>query len=1143
MTLFFFSFVVIISTAQNQYTPYDELPGIDKIYKPAYDKSFSGWKKMLYEYPINFIDIENDFNSYIIKNRGKKSAIIRYYKIWRKIIKTYSNSKGNIELPDIQKIRKEIYNAQLNAGKLVKSATIIRSNWTFLGPKETFWLNSKNSESDPFDQKQCPWQVNVYSFDVADSNEDILFCGTETKIVNKSIDKGLNWSQVGKNYLFSGAVSAVAIDSKNADIVYVSAGKQIHKTTNGGETWTPLLDLNGQFSSMRLRIDKTNTDIIIAASDNGFYISKNAGNTWNRRWTKPVWDIEFKPGDSSVIYGITKNSSGKFQIIISTDGGNSFNIDSNFPTTYTETSGGLLAVTPANPNVLYATMLAKENGDGVPFIMKGVASGGNFSWNETKKGKLGGGLGDFSNGQGYFDLVLEVSLTNENVVFWGTCVFWKSTDGGQNFSRIGGYGGIFPIHPDMQDIKITASGDTWVSTDGGMNYSTDFFALIENYSSRTKGIVGSGMWGFDQGWNEDITVGGRYHNGNTAIADFYGDKALRMGGAEAATGWVLKGKSRHVAYSDLGNGWILPKSVDGIVQGRFAFSKHPNMDEYGGRRSNVVQHPNYYNTIYIGFEDGIWISNDFGASFDMLFKFPGRVRFFQISHKNPNVLYADIVGSGLYRSEDGGKSWTLKPTLTDGRYGDSGWRGKLSFVISPYNENKIYVTLQAGTWSQYIGKVFWSGDGGSTWHDWTDGLNEYTKCLAIQPSIYEKDIVYLFTVPKNGQTAKVYSRFEQQPSWSNFDNNYPAQFSAIHALPFYRDAKLRVAGNAGILESPLTDTLFTPIVNQMIAKQYYDCMEDTLYFEDHSMVRHKDASWKWQITPEPTFINDTNIRNPKVVLGNPGDYDVTLSITQNGETYSKTISKMVSTTTCPSINDCSNPGTLNQEIWELIGTDSEETNGEDGKAINAFDGDPTTIWHTAWYYQSPDYPHEIKIDLGGEFAISGFNYLPRQNSANGRIKEYEFYISNDKTNWGTPVDEGTFESGSSIKRIRFSATSGKYIKLKSLSEQNGNNWASISEFNLLGCIGTKSNEFEINNISAYPIPATDRITINLPQFNSSKNWSFKIISSTGQIVQTNEFSSYNLEYTFKLNNIKSGLYFIKLRSEDATIYRIKFIKN
>lgn len=84
------------------------------------------------------------------------------------------------------------------------------------------------------------------------------------------------------------------------------------------------------------------------------------------------------------------------------------------------------------------------------------------------------------------------------------------------------------------------NGDVWVTTDGGVNYSTDQFVSLNQYTASVNGLVGSDFWGFDQGWNEDIVVGGRYHNGNTGMADFYGDKALRMGGAESPTGWVLQ---------------------------------------------------------------------------------------------------------------------------------------------------------------------------------------------------------------------------------------------------------------------------------------------------------------------------------------------------------------------------------------------------------------------------------------------------------------------------------------------------------------------------------------------------------------------------------------------------------------------------
>ncbi|NQU53173.1 MAG: discoidin domain-containing protein, partial [Bacteroidetes bacterium] len=260
----------------------------------------------------------------------------------------------------------------------------------------------------------------------------------------------------------------------------------------------------------------------------------------------------------------------------------------------------------------------------------------------------------------------------------------------------------------------------------------------------------------------------------------------------------------------------------------------------------------------------------------------------------------------------------------------------------------------------------------------------------------------------------------------------------------------------------------------------------------------------------------------------------------------KTISEMVSATTCPSVNDCNNPAELDKGDWTLIYTDSEEVIGEDGKAINAFDGDPDSFWHTEWYNNSPGQPHEIRIDLGKEYLLSSFIYLPRQSSANGRIKDYEFYVSNDKTNWGTVTEKGAFESGAGSKKVSIDATNGRYIKFKSLSEQNDNNFTTLAEFSVVGCIdnsNTANNQLGISNIKAYPIPAVDEITIDLPQNKNSEKWSYQIISSTGQIILSDTFYSDSSCYKFNLQKINAGLYFIQLKTGNSSTYRIKFIKN
>jgi len=1124
-----YSSLVVLSllVAQKAFTPYDDFPGMIKSYKPAYQDSYPDWGKMLYQYPVNYFEVVDLFEGSQDENH---KALVRYYKLWKRNMGSYVMDDGSIYLPDMEAYYKRQYQLQLEA-KNVGIDTKLESNWTFLGPKETFWLNESGSSTPPL---SCPWQVNVYSFDVSLSEPNILYCGTETGFVNKTIDNGENWQQMGANYVFGGGVTATLIHPANSQIVYVSAGNQIHKTIDGGLSWSPLLDAGNQFHADRLILDPQNPDKLVAAASNGIQISEDAGENWQRNWNTGTWDVAFQSGNSSRIYGITK-VGGQFAIVQSFDGGASFEIDENFPTDINEVSGGLLAVSPADPNSLLAVMLSSDN---MPYLYKKNIN--QESWSLLAEGNSS--QFPMNNGQGYFDLVLEISPIDADLFFAGTTTLFKTSNDGASFHAIGGYSGSFSIHPDIQDMKLLSDGNTWVATDGGITFTNDNFTSTNNYFSRTNGIVGSDMWGFHQGWNEDIVVGGRYHNGNTAIADFYGDKALRMGGAESPTGWMLQGKSRYAAFNDLGNGWILPQTAESQPEGRFIFSKYPNMDEYGGRRGNMVFHPNYYGHIILGEGDAIWKSIDMGVSYDMIHDFGERVRYLQISRHNPEVLYADVVNRGLYKSEDGGLTWELKPSLCNSEYGSSYWKGKLFFALSPYNEDHIYACLQNGTWTSDIGEIFYSTDGGDTWDDITYGLTEYTKNIVVQPDAEGNDLVYLFTNSRNGEASKVYLLDENAESWQLFNNNYPAGFSVNMAMAFFRDSKLRVGGNAGVWESPMAEQMFTPIVNPWVEKAFYDCMEDTLFFEDHSIVNHQGVSWHWEIIPAPIYMEDAHIRNPKVVLGNPGDYDVSLTLSIDGNEYSKEIQNMVSTTTCPSIYDCDNPAELPKNIWELVYVDSEEVNSP-GLAIMSFDDDFSTIWHTQWSTGSDPYPHEIQIDMGEVYSISKFVYFTRQDGQNGRIKEYELFISENLFDWGEAVSTGEFMNTAAPQTIVFDeAIKGQYFRLLALSEVNGNDWASAAEFDMVGCIygvGLEESKKELTRINAFPVPSSGLVSISLP---TTQKLNYTISSSSGKQMQ-NGLIPNDLEfYTFDISNISSGVYLISLQSEDGTVFRVKIIK-
>jgi hypothetical protein len=140
------------------------------------------------------------------------------------------------------------------------------------------------------------------------------------------------------------------------------------------------------------------------------------------------------------------------------------------------------------------------------------------------------------------------------------------------------------------------------------------------------------------------------------------------------------------------------------------------------------------------------------------------------------------------------------------------------------------------------------------------------------------------------------------------------------------------------------------------------------------------------------------------------------------------------------------PSLINRS--EVIKADSFAAGYEPEKAI---DDAKTTFWHTPWGQNSPQYPHEIQIDLKKTVKIKGFTYLPRQDMQNALIKDYEFYVSQDSTEWSEPVVKGTFSKNFKEKQILFNkAVSGRYIRLVALSPANpAENFAAVAELDII----------------------------------------------------------------------------------------------
>ena len=122
----------------------------------------------------------------------------------------------------------------------------------------------------------------------------------------------------------------------------------------------------------------------------------------------------------------------------------------------------------------------------------------------------------------------------------------------------------------------------------------------------------------------------------------------------------------------------------------------------------------------------------------------------------------------------------------------------------------------------------------------------------------------------------------------------------------------------------------------------------------------------------------------------------------------------------------------------------------------AYDGNPSTMWHSSW---DGDYPTVedglwITLDLGQEFTdISKITYLPRQNNdTNGTYTGYEVWVSSNGTDF-TKVAEGTWTADKTLKTATFPAVSARYVQLKATatkgnSDGEDNKYASAAEIQI-----------------------------------------------------------------------------------------------
>lgn len=856
---------------------------------------------------LDYNAMVDSFNVYLENTPGARyksrdtKQVVNHFRRFQQAYLPFVQANGIIKLPpaadyhaDMQRINREVRAARANKGRAAESPV---APWEVISPIVTYDYQHK---------KVSPAQANIQRFSASRSNPDVLYCGSETGLIFRSTDKGESWQPCNGGEWMSGEITTIDISYSNPNRVVAGAGGVYWLSDDAGESWRDITPTKSTYARSNVALFHPENDQIILAGDRAqLWRSTDGGQTWEWMLGGMVFDLKFSVQNPNVCYAAIEQDL-TIKLYKSTDGGASWTqlqldgqplISARIGLSEAPTGADYVYLWACRRN--YLSQPGPLYFSGPALLYKSTDGGKTFTVTDPVDQME---AVDKNGGQGYYDLVCTASATNPEHVLVGIIQLYRSTDGGKTLKNIGGYYGQFDLHCDMQCIQTNGAGDTWLSTDGGIIYSNDFFAA--DAQPKLNGLYASELWGFDQGWNEDVMVGGRNHNGNMSQLDRYNGVTLSMRGSERPTGYVFLSNPRKIAFSDIDN-VIMPDDWTDEFVPFLDYWTYPKESSQHGM--GLEFDPRYAKCFYIvqGTWDGdyktLWRTRDDGASFSTVYTFDDPINAVAVSRSNPDKIVVTTWGR-IYHSEDAGQTFEEYDIPEEMTHSIN-----YKLAIHPTDENQIWLSdgNPGGFWRTL--------NNGDTWEKLDDGLtfeNWEGKVEAHQVGRFfltgnEKNAAYaiaftmgylneLYTTPR----GRVLYRDDTTNGWVNYSDGLPKVMNLNRMLPFYKEGVIRLATNNGVWQRPLLDSEFTPIAQPLILNvgsgdNTQSSYPREIHLDSYSIANQTNATWHWEINPAPLSITSTEIRNPVMQIEPDQSYDISLTVTTPSGSHTKTVKDMI----------------------------------------------------------------------------------------------------------------------------------------------------------------------------------------------------------------------------------------------------------
>ncbi len=668
----------------------------------------------------------------------------------------------------------------------------------------------------------------VIAFGVDEKNPSTYFVGSASGGVWKTTNSGTTWTSVFDN---EGAYSigAVQLDPKNPLTVWVGSGENnsqrsvsygdgIYRSDDGGKSWKNV-GLKKSEHIGRIAIDPRDSNTVYVAAqgplwgpggDRGLYKTTDGGKTWKAVLTisenTGVTDVAIDPQSPDTLYAAAYQRRRHVFTLINGGPESAIHKSTDAGATWTKLRGGLpsvdmgrigLALSPVNPEVIYATVEAAEDRGGI--------------FCSTDRGATWERRNPFDVGAMYYGKIFADPKEVDRIYVMST-ILQVSDDGGRTLRPLGERSKhvdnhVIWINPqNTNHYLVGCDGGVYESYDRGANWNfkanlpvTQFYDVAVDNAAPFYNIYGGTQDNYSLGGpsrtrsasgitNADwfVTLGGDGFRSQVDPEDpnivysclQYGylsrfDKRTgqRMGiqpkqGRNEPplrynwdTPYIISPHSHTRLYyaanklyrsDDRGDSWRLISSelsreidrnklpVMGKIQSVDAVAKHESTSIYGNATA-LAESPKKDGLIYVGTDDGLVnVTEDGGRNWRRIDKFPGVPEMTYVSR----IIASNHEANTVYAAFENHKNADFAPYLLKSTDAGRNWtaiKGNLpaNGPVLAIAEDHVNANLMfAGT---EFG-LFFTIDGGQKWVQLRGGMPTIAvRDLAIQKR--ENDLV------------------------------------------------------------------------------------------------------------------------------------------------------------------------------------------------------------------------------------------------------------------------------------------------------------------------------------------------------------------------------------------------------------------